>query len=100
MLNQDQVVATRKANIDLLFGLSSSAVEGIEKLAALNVQLLRATLSDTFDVAQKSFSVKVPRLFHAARRCAGDHLVRWRQVHSVRRHQAGKGHCERAGGLR
>jgi phasin family protein len=61
MLNQDQVAATRKANLDLFFGLSSRAVEGIEKLAALNMQAIRATLSDAFDVAQKSFSVKEPQ---------------------------------------
>ena len=36
MLNPDEVAATRKANLDLFFGLSSAAVEGIGKLAALN----------------------------------------------------------------
>ena len=61
MLNQDQIAATRQANLDLFFGLSSKAVEGVEKLAALNTQAIRATVSDTFDLAQKSLSVKEPQ---------------------------------------
>ncbi|SDI34492.1 phasin family protein [Paraburkholderia steynii] len=61
MLNQDQIATTRQANLDLFFGLSSKAVEGVEKLAALNIQAIRATVSDTFDLAQKSLSVKEPQ---------------------------------------
>ncbi|WP_245254575.1 TIGR01841 family phasin [Paraburkholderia sp. LEh10] len=61
MLNQDQFAATQKANLDLFFGLSSEAVGGVEKLAALNMRAFRATLSDTFDLAQKALSVKEPQ---------------------------------------
>ncbi|OUL80711.1 TIGR01841 family phasin, partial [Paraburkholderia hospita] len=61
MMNQDQIAATRQANLDLFFGRSSKAVEGVEKLAALNIQAIRATVSDTFDLAQKSLSVKEPQ---------------------------------------
>jgi phasin family protein len=61
MLNQDQVAAIRQANLELFFGLSSTAVEGVGKLAALNMQAIRATLSDTFDLALKSLSVKEPQ---------------------------------------
>jgi phasin family protein len=58
MLTQEQIAATRMANLDLLFGLSTKAVEGFERLAALNMQLMRATLADMVDFAQKLFSVK------------------------------------------
>ena len=61
MLTQEQVAETRKANLDRLFNLSNAAVDGVEKLAALNMQAIRATLEDTFDLAQKSLSVKEPQ---------------------------------------
>jgi phasin family protein len=61
MLTQEQVAETRKANLDLLFDLSIKTVEGVEKLAALYMQTIRATLADTVDLAQKSLSVKEPQ---------------------------------------
>ncbi|TCG05062.1 Phasin (PHA-granule associated protein) [Paraburkholderia steynii] len=61
MLTPEQVAATRQANLDLLFGLSNKIVEGVEKLAELNIQITRATLRDTFDGAQKMLSVKEPQ---------------------------------------
>ncbi|OUL75671.1 TIGR01841 family phasin [Paraburkholderia hospita] len=61
MLTQEQIDASRKANLDLFFGLSNKAVEGVGKLAALNMQVIQATLADTFDLAQKSLSVKEPQ---------------------------------------
>jgi phasin family protein len=61
MLTPEQVAATRKANLDILFGLGEKVVEGIEKLAALNMQVTRSTLGDTFDLAQKALSVKEPQ---------------------------------------
>jgi hypothetical protein len=36
MLTPEQVAATRKANLDILFGLGNKVVEGVEKLAELN----------------------------------------------------------------
>ncbi|MPW22795.1 phasin family protein [Paraburkholderia sp. CNPSo 3157] len=60
MLTPEQVAATRKANLDLLFELSNKAVEGVGKLAALNLQTTRLTFADTLDLAQKLLSVKEP----------------------------------------
>ncbi|TCF96828.1 Phasin (PHA-granule associated protein), partial [Paraburkholderia steynii] len=57
MLTQDQVTAIRKVNLDLLFGLSNQVVEGVEKLTDLNIRASRSTLVDTFDLAQKTWSV-------------------------------------------
>lgn len=67
MLTQEQVAETRKANLDLFFDLSNRAVEGVEKLAALNLQVIRAMLAGTFDLAQKSWSAKEPQDWLALR---------------------------------
>uniref|UniRef100_UPI000482EEB9 phasin family protein n=1 Tax=Paraburkholderia oxyphila TaxID=614212 RepID=UPI000482EEB9 len=61
MLTQEQVTEIRNASLERFFDLSNKTVEGIEKLAALNVQTIRATLTETFDLAQKSLSVKEPQ---------------------------------------
>ena len=61
MLTQEQVAETRMANLGLLFEVSHQAVESVGKLAALNAQAVRSTLEDTFDLAQKSLSMKEPQ---------------------------------------
>lgn len=61
MLTPEQVAATRKANLDILFALGNKVVEGVEKLAELNMQVTRSTLADSFDLAQKALSVKEPQ---------------------------------------
>lgn len=61
MLTPEQVAETRKADLDRLFDLNNRAVEGIEKMAALTLQTIRATLADTFELAQKALSVKEPQ---------------------------------------
>jgi phasin family protein len=60
MLTQEQVAETRKANLGLLFEVSNQTVENFGKLAALNARAVRSTLEDTFDLAQKSMSMKEP----------------------------------------
>jgi len=46
LLSPDQVTAA-KANVDAFFGLTGKIFEGFEKLAALNLQAVRATLAET-----------------------------------------------------
>jgi phasin family protein len=65
VLTQEQVADIRNASLERFFDLSNKAVEGIGKLAALNLQTVRATLTDTFDLAQKSLSVKEPQAWLA-----------------------------------
>ncbi|MBY0453351.1 MAG: TIGR01841 family phasin [Burkholderiaceae bacterium] len=57
-LNTEQLVATQKANVETLFGLTSKAFEGIEKLVELNVAASRAALSETATNAQAMLSAK------------------------------------------
>lgn len=58
MLTADQIVATHKANFDLLFGLTTKAFEGVEKLVELNVTASKAALTEAAEHAQAALSVK------------------------------------------
>jgi phasin family protein len=60
MPTREQVAATRKVNLDILFGLGNTVVEGVGKLAELNMQAASSTLADSFDLAQKALAVKEP----------------------------------------
>ena len=58
MLTIEQVMASQKASVETLFGLTSKAFEGVEKLVELNLSATRATLSDAANQAQSAMSVK------------------------------------------
>ena len=45
MLSTEQVIAAQKANVETLFGLTSNAFVGVEKLVKLNVQTPKTTLA-------------------------------------------------------
>ena len=57
-LTTEQILAAHKANIETLFGLTSKAFEGVEKLVELNVTASRAALNEAASHAQAVFSVK------------------------------------------
>lgn len=61
MLTQEQITDIRNANVECFFDLSNQVVEGFEKWVALNLQTIRAALTDTLDLAQESLSVKEPQ---------------------------------------
>ena len=54
----EQFTAANKANLETLFGLTSKAFEGVEKLVELNLQVARTTLAETADTALAAASVK------------------------------------------
>ena len=58
MLTAEQIMASHKANIETLFGLTHKAFEGIEKLVELNVQATKAALAETANHAQAVMGVK------------------------------------------
>lgn len=58
MLTVEQVMASHKANVETLFGLTSKAFEGVEKLVELNMTASRAALADAANQAQSVLSVK------------------------------------------
>ena len=58
MLTAEQIMASHKANIETLFGLTHKAFEGIEKLVELNVQATKAALAESANHAQAVMGVK------------------------------------------
>jgi phasin family protein len=57
-LTAEQILASHKANIETLFGLTSKAFEGVEKLVELNVTASRAALSEAANHTQAVLGVK------------------------------------------
>lgn len=58
LLTPEQFAAAQKANFDALFGLTNKAFEGIEKLVELNLQVVKSTLAESQENAQRALSVK------------------------------------------
>lgn len=58
MFTVDQVVAAQKANVETLFGLTSKAFEGVEKIVELNLTASKAALAEATDTAKSVLSVK------------------------------------------
>jgi phasin family protein len=58
LLTPEQFAAAQKANLDTLFGLTNKAFEGIEKLVELNLQVVKSTLAEGQENAQRALSVK------------------------------------------
>src|SRR5437773_8877174 len=58
MITAEQVVAAQKANIETLFGLTSKAFEGVEKLVELNLQVAKTALGEAAETTKAALSVK------------------------------------------
>jgi phasin family protein len=58
MFTADQLIAAQKANMQTLFGLTSKAFEGVEKLVELNVQASKTALNEAAQSTQAAFGVK------------------------------------------
>jgi phasin family protein len=58
MLTVEQVVASQKASVETLLGLTSKAFEGVEKIVELNLSASKAALADTGEQAKAFLSVK------------------------------------------
>ena len=58
MLTVEQVMASHKANIETLMGLTSKAFEGVEKIVELNLAASKTALSEMGDHAKAVLSVK------------------------------------------
>lgn len=56
----EQFAATQKPTLEAFFSLTNKVVEGLEKLAQLNLQVLRATLTETQENVLKGLSTKDP----------------------------------------
>jgi phasin family protein len=58
MLTVEQVMASHKANIETLVGLTNKAFEGVEKIVELNLTASKAALAEVGDHAKAVLSVK------------------------------------------
>ena len=58
MLTPEQVMAAQKASVETLFGLTTKAFEGVEKLVELNVTASRAALTEAAGTTQAFLTVK------------------------------------------
>jgi phasin family protein len=58
MMTAEQIVASHKANVETLFGLTAKAFEGVEKLVELNLTAAKAALDESSSNTQAALSVK------------------------------------------
>ena len=58
MMTVEQVLATHKSNVEILFGLTSKAFEGVEKIVELNLQTARAAMGEVAEATRAALSVK------------------------------------------
>jgi phasin family protein len=58
MMTAEQIVASHKANVETLFGLTAKAFEGVEKLVELNLSAAKAALDESASKSQAVLSVK------------------------------------------
>ena len=58
MMTAEQIVASHKANVETLFGLTAKAFEGMEKLVELNMAAAKAALSESAQNTQTALSAK------------------------------------------
>ena len=58
MMTTEQMMAAHKSNVEILFGLTGKAFEGIEKLVELNLQVAKAAMSEVADTTKAALSVK------------------------------------------
>ncbi len=58
MMTTEQMMAAHKSNVEILFGLTGKAFEGVEKLVELNLQVAKAAMSEVADTTKAALSVK------------------------------------------
>ena len=58
MMTPEQLVAAQKASFETLFGLTTKAFEGVEKLVELNVTASKAALTEAAGTTQALLTVK------------------------------------------
>lgn len=58
MMTVEQVLATQKANMETLLGLTSKAFESVEKIVELNMAASKAALAESGENAKAMLSVK------------------------------------------
>ena len=65
MITAEQFLSAQKSQIEVLFGLSSTAFEGVEKLVELNLQTAKVAMGEAAEATRAALSVKDPQEFIA-----------------------------------
>ena len=65
MMTAEQMMAAHKSNVEVLFGLTNKAFEGVEKLVELNLQVARAAIGEAAENAKAVMSAKDAQEFMA-----------------------------------
>ena len=58
LMTTEQLLATQKSNVEILFGLTGKAFEGVERLVELNLQVARTAMGEAADATRAALSVK------------------------------------------
>lgn len=58
MLTVEQIIASQKANVETLMGLTTKAFEGLEKMVELNLSASKSALAESSEAAKAMLSVK------------------------------------------
>ena len=58
MLTAEQIMAANKANVETLFGLTTKAFAGVEKLVDLNIAASKALMAEAAGTTQAFMGVK------------------------------------------
>ena len=58
MMTVEQIAAANKANMETLFGLTSKAIESVEKIVELNMAATKAAFNDVTETAQAALGAK------------------------------------------
>ena len=58
MMTAEQMLATHKANVEMMFGMTNKAFEGVEKLVELNMQVAKTAMGEAAEIAMAALAVK------------------------------------------
>lgn len=65
MFTPDQLASAHKANAEIMFSLSNKVFDGMNKLFALNLEVMQNSLSESAQHTQRLFSIKDPQALFA-----------------------------------
>lgn len=65
MMTAEQIMTAHKSNVEVLFGLTNKAFEGIEKLVELNLQVARTAIGEAAENTKAVLSAKDAQEFMA-----------------------------------
>jgi len=78
----EQVAAAQRASLDAYFGAANKVFETVERLAELNLQVVKSTLAEAQENTARALSVKDPQEWYALQASLGSSLAEKLQAYS------------------